>query len=221
MPSWNQVVGFLTDWEGLRPRYEYENLAFGPFADGLLQSGRTAPHMSGLALLEAIPEGVLQEWADPNDADGDGISGRANSVWDATAGGMRTGRFGWKAEQPGVRHQVAAALNGDMGSRRRSLAIKIVRLRKLTASQRRTGGSPRSRSRISTSWSSTARLSSSSLIGLGVSLGKPRSRSSLLLERLHSVRYRRSASPSSPHTSLFMARDAHGRDRSGGFPGCR
>jgi len=115
MPSWNQVVGFLTDWEGLRPRYEYENLAFGPFADGLLQSGRTAPHMSGLALLEAIPEGVLQEWADPNNADGDGISGRANSVWDATAGGMRTGRFGWKAEQPSVRQQVAAALNGDMG----------------------------------------------------------------------------------------------------------
>lgn len=98
-----------------KPRYEYEDLAFGPFAAGLLQSGRTAPHMSGLGLLEAISEEQLEQWADPDDADGDGITGRRNSVWDATAQAMRTGRFGWKAEQPTVRQQVAGALNGDMG----------------------------------------------------------------------------------------------------------
>ena len=63
----------------------------------LLESGRTAPHMSGLGLLEAIPNEVLQSWADPDDADGDGISGRPNMVWDATAEQMAVGRFGWKA----------------------------------------------------------------------------------------------------------------------------
>ncbi|MGB8330571.1 MAG: di-heme oxidoredictase family protein [Polyangiales bacterium] len=98
-----------------RPRYEYENLAFGPFAQELLESGRGAPHMSGLGLLEAIPIEVLLAWADPDDADGDGISGKLNSVWDESAQAMRPGRFGWKAEQPTVRQQVAGALNGDMG----------------------------------------------------------------------------------------------------------
>lgn len=97
------------------PRYEYEDLAFGPFAAGLRESGRTAPHMSGLGLLEAIPEQVLRDWADPDDSNGDGISGELNSVWDATASAMRPGRFGWKSEQPTVRQQVAGALVGDMG----------------------------------------------------------------------------------------------------------
>ena len=97
------------------PRYEYENLAFGPLADDLLESGRTAPQMTGLGLLEAIPEEVLSDWADPDDVDGDGISGRLNSVWDSTAQAMRPGRFGWKAEQPTIRQQVAGALVGDMG----------------------------------------------------------------------------------------------------------
>jgi CxxC motif-containing protein (DUF1111 family) len=36
-------------------------------------------------------------------------------VWDATVGALAVGRFGWKAEQPTVRQQVAGALNGDMG----------------------------------------------------------------------------------------------------------
>lgn len=98
-----------------RPRYEYERPAFGPLPSDLLASGRTAPHMSGLGLLEAIPEKVLREWADPDDADGNGISGRVNQVWDVSAHEMRVGRFGWKAEQPSVRQQVAGALVGDMG----------------------------------------------------------------------------------------------------------
>ena len=40
------------------------------------------------------------ERADPDDADGDGISGRPNSVWDSTPGSTVLGRFGWKANQP-------------------------------------------------------------------------------------------------------------------------
>jgi CxxC motif-containing protein (DUF1111 family) len=97
------------------PRYGYEDLAFGSLADDLRASGRTAPHMSGLGLLEAIPEETLSDWADPEDGDGDEISGRLNWVWDSLAPTLRPGRVGWKAEQPTVRQQVAGALLGDMG----------------------------------------------------------------------------------------------------------
>jgi len=115
---WDEEAGVYEDstaYSLRKPRYEYDDLAFGPFADDLRASGRTAPHMSGLGLLEAIPEAVLREWSDPDDADGDGVSGKLNSVWDVEARAMRPGRFGWKSEQPSVRQQVAGALVGDMG----------------------------------------------------------------------------------------------------------
>lgn len=115
---WDEEPGAYEDGTAYslrKLRYEYEDLAFGPFADGLRESARTAPQMSGLGLLEAIPESVLSAWADVDDSDEDGISGKLNSVWDASAQAMRPGRFGWKSEQPTVRQQVAGALVGDMG----------------------------------------------------------------------------------------------------------
>lgn len=115
---WEEEPGSYDDGTSYtlrKPRYEYEHPGFGPLPPDLRVSGRTAPHMSGLGLLEAIPGEVLRGWADPEDADGDGISGRPNHVWDETAQEMRVGRFGWKAEQPSVRQQVAGALVGDMG----------------------------------------------------------------------------------------------------------
>jgi CxxC motif-containing protein (DUF1111 family) len=53
--------------------------------------------------------------ADPDDADHDGISGRANWVWDQAAGASALGRFGWKANQPPLRQQAAGAALGDIG----------------------------------------------------------------------------------------------------------
>jgi CxxC motif-containing protein (DUF1111 family) len=38
-----------------------------------------------------------------------------NRVWDAASGRAVLGRFGWKANQPSVRQQIAGALAGDMG----------------------------------------------------------------------------------------------------------
>ena len=97
------------------PAYTFVDLAFGELADDVLISARVAPHMVGLGLLEAIPEAALLELADPDDADGDGISGRINRVWDVASETHVVGRFGWKAEQPSVRQQVAGAFLGDMG----------------------------------------------------------------------------------------------------------
>ena len=78
-------------------------------------SVRLAPQIVGMGLLEAIQESDIEALADPNDADGDGISGSMRLVTDVETFETRVGRFGWKASEPSVRHQVAAALNGDMG----------------------------------------------------------------------------------------------------------
>ena len=71
--------------------------------------------MIGLGLLEAVPEADILALADPEDADGDGISGRASRAWSAAEGRVMLGRFGWKAGQPTIRDQAAAAFSGDVG----------------------------------------------------------------------------------------------------------
>src|SRR3990167_5008671 len=53
----------------------------------------------GAGLLEAIPDEALAALADPDDRDGDGISGRVHWVMDRATGTTRAGRFGWKAQQ--------------------------------------------------------------------------------------------------------------------------
>ena len=99
--------------DGLRtPNYQFSKGAPASF------SARIAPRLVGLGLLEAIPETAILALEDADDANGDGISGRANRVIDPENGELtRLGRFGWKASTSSVRHQVAAALNTDMGVR--------------------------------------------------------------------------------------------------------
>jgi CxxC motif-containing protein (DUF1111 family) len=82
---------------------------------GVLFSPRVAPAVFGLGLLEAVPEGQIVSRADPRDRNRDGISGRANYVWDAVKGRKALGRFGWKANVPNLIQQTAGAYNGDMG----------------------------------------------------------------------------------------------------------
>ena len=57
-----------------------------PLGSDVRMSYRQAPGLIGLGLLEAVPDDALAALADPDDADGDGISGRVNVVWDATRG---------------------------------------------------------------------------------------------------------------------------------------
>ena len=80
-----------------------------------MTSLRQAPPVFGLGLLEAVSEETILSMADPDDADGDGISGRANTVWAAERGEAVLGRFGHKANNPDLRHQVAGAYAKDMG----------------------------------------------------------------------------------------------------------
>jgi CxxC motif-containing protein (DUF1111 family) len=65
--------------------------------------------------LEAIPEADIVQQADPDDRNGDGISGRPNRVWDVVQQAPMLGRFGWKANTPTLLQQSAAAYANDMG----------------------------------------------------------------------------------------------------------
>lgn len=128
--AWEPVAGAYGDGTAYtlhRPAVTLSQLAFGPLvpaADAAAPTGagvtvalspRTAPAVFGLGLLEAVPEAAIVARADPDDADADGISGRPNRVPDGRGGGRALGRFGWKAGQPSIEHQAAAAFVGDIG----------------------------------------------------------------------------------------------------------
>lgn len=90
-------------------------LGYGPLHPDTRAGIRHAPPLPGMGLLELIEQRDLERRVDPDDVDGDGISGRLNLVWDPELERERPGRFGWKANQPSVRVQVAAAFFGDLG----------------------------------------------------------------------------------------------------------
>ena len=96
------------------PTYDLVN-AYTSVPGGMMYSPRVAPPVFGLGLLEAIAEGDIRAAVDEADADNDGISGRANEVWDLVQQRMTLGRFGWKAEQPSLLQQSAGAYAEDMG----------------------------------------------------------------------------------------------------------
>lgn len=115
---WHARTGSYGDgatFELLEPEYELVDLGFGAMGQDVSISPRTAPHLVGLGLLEAIPAAAILARADPDDIDGNGISGRAHFVPAPDGNSSMLGRFGWKAAQPDVRSQTAAALRNDMG----------------------------------------------------------------------------------------------------------
>ena len=70
----------------------------------------TAPSLLGLGLIEAVPDSVLAERADPDDLDGDGISGRLPRLPDG-----RTARFGRKGDASTLEDFVDTALRFELG----------------------------------------------------------------------------------------------------------
>jgi CxxC motif-containing protein (DUF1111 family) len=97
------------------PTYEIVDLGYGPMSPDLMLSPRVAPQMIGLGLLEAVPEEQILANADPDDAAGDGISGKPNRVWSNKHDRVMLGRFGWKAGAPTIADQSAGAFSGDIG----------------------------------------------------------------------------------------------------------
>lgn len=92
--------------------------------DGMDVSRRLPPPVFGVGLIEAIPEATILANADPDDLDGNGISGRA--AWRIPADyvpgeevgggdGPQLGRFGWKANFTSLVETVGHAYHQDMG----------------------------------------------------------------------------------------------------------
>jgi CxxC motif-containing protein (DUF1111 family) len=119
---------FRVEWEERRHRYpagdaatlrrptvHVSDLAYGPLDPGTRMSLRVPPAVFGLGLLEAVAEQEIRRFADPADADGDGVSGKVQQVRDAVTGQLVVGRFGWKGAQPSLTAQSAAALQADLG----------------------------------------------------------------------------------------------------------
>jgi CxxC motif-containing protein (DUF1111 family) len=83
------------------------------------------PANTGLGFLDAVPDAGILALSDPNDADGDGISGKPNWINprvysrirpnSISINGKYIGRFGKKAATYDLLQQTAAAYNQDIG----------------------------------------------------------------------------------------------------------
>ncbi|HTT40119.1 MAG TPA: di-heme oxidoredictase family protein [Burkholderiales bacterium] len=96
------------------PHIEFKDLQFGELGAGTMISPRVAPAVVGMGLLEAVPEDAILRLA--RDEEKLGMPGRPNYVWDVENEQVVLGRFGWKANQPSIRQQTAAAFLADIGA---------------------------------------------------------------------------------------------------------
>jgi CxxC motif-containing protein (DUF1111 family) len=114
--DWEETSVTFADGESVtlrRPKLRLEKLAYGPLGEGAMTSLRITQPLVGLGLLEAVPEDTLLAIAKEQRTQG--VNGRPNYVRDDFNDRTALGRFGWKANQPSIRQQVAAASLGDMG----------------------------------------------------------------------------------------------------------
>lgn len=110
--GWTSTSGTFSDgtaYQLRKPAYSFLNVTPTNY------SPRITPQLVGMGLLEAVPESAIAALADPNDSNGDGISGKMQTVRDPETGATRLGRFGWKAGAAKLKHQIADALVNDMG----------------------------------------------------------------------------------------------------------
>lgn len=95
------------------PILHFSDLAYGELPANIMTSTRIAPAIYGLGLLEAVSDStILAQTTIPKPT---GIKGHVNRVWNVAQGKTVIGRFGWKANMPNLRQQIAGAFVGDMG----------------------------------------------------------------------------------------------------------
>jgi CxxC motif-containing protein (DUF1111 family) len=96
------------------PEYQLLN-PYIPITVPYMLSPRLAPRLVGMGLLEKVPESTILSFVDAGDQDGDGITGKANYVYDPYTKKTEIGRFGLKANAPTLLLQIAMAYQQDMG----------------------------------------------------------------------------------------------------------
>ncbi|MBL7559755.1 thiol oxidoreductase [Olleya sp. YSTF-M6] len=103
-----------TTYQLQKPIYTFEDEQFGSL-DGVNTSPRVGQQTIGLGLISALPDIEITKFEDINDSNNDGISGRANFVYNYETNTTEVGKYGWKANAPTLKQQVAGAFHGDMG----------------------------------------------------------------------------------------------------------
>lgn len=82
-------------------------------------AARTTPDVFGFGLLDAVPDSAILAYADPDDRNADGISGRPNRFFDG-----RLGRFGRKALVPTLREFNDGAFQIEIGITNPSVPVE-------------------------------------------------------------------------------------------------
>jgi len=116
--SYTEIHGQFADgatYTLQQPKLHLDGLNYGAMHPDVQYSVRVAPPLFGMGLLGSIPETEILANADPDDKNGDGISGKANQVWDIQQQKTVLGRFSWKANQPSIAQQTADAFRNDIG----------------------------------------------------------------------------------------------------------
>jgi CxxC motif-containing protein (DUF1111 family) len=114
--DWEEHTVTLADGETVnlrKPKLRWAKLWFGELGEDIMVSLRLAQPAFGLGLLEAVAEETIVQIAEQQKAQG--FSGRPNYVRDDINQRTALGRFGWKANQPSIKQQIATAFAGDLG----------------------------------------------------------------------------------------------------------
>ena len=99
----------------LKPIYSLVNLNYGELEKDSNVSYRIAPTLNGMGLITLISDEDILKNVDENDANKDGISGRANWVYSNLTKKEELGKYTWKASVASLKEQVAGAASNDMG----------------------------------------------------------------------------------------------------------
>jgi CxxC motif-containing protein (DUF1111 family) len=115
--NYEQINGAYEDgttYQLQKPIYSFSEEQFGSLA-GVEMSPRVGTQTIGLGLISALPDEQILQFADESDSDNDGISGRPNYAYNVETQQNELGKYGWKANAPTLKQQIASAFHGDMG----------------------------------------------------------------------------------------------------------
>ena len=116
------------EWEEIRDRYpdgdsyalrrpviHVSELAYGPLDPQTRLSLRVPPAVFGLGLLEAVSDQDIRRFADPDDVDGDGVSGGVQEIRDAVTGRSRAGALRLESIAAVARRSIRRGAHGGPG----------------------------------------------------------------------------------------------------------
>jgi len=102
-------------YELRKPTFKLTNLQYGPLDKDINIAPHKALSLIGLGAIESISDKDILINEDIDDKNKDGISGKANWVYNPETNSTELGRFTWKGASASVKHQSANAAHNDMG----------------------------------------------------------------------------------------------------------